>query len=106
MQIYACIFAVFTKNTHKTSTISPCLRFKITYTCTYDCYRALNDEALRAISYVNDPNSYTSTRFRATFYYSNGTTVVRGASLPRAQCYTYLATNDNRGVLVLVKVEG
>jgi len=76
------------------------------YTGTYDCYRAVNNEALRATSYVNNPNSYTSTRFRATFYYSNGTTIVRGASLPRAQCYTYLATNDYRGVLVLVKVEG
>jgi hypothetical protein len=58
------------------------------------------------LTYVNNPNSYTSTRFRATFYYSNGTTIVRGASMPRFQCYTYLATNDNRGVLVLVKVEG
>jgi hypothetical protein len=58
------------------------------------------------MGYVNDPNSYTSTRFRVTFYYSNGTIVVRGASLPRVQCYTYLATNDYRGVLVLVKVEG
>jgi uncharacterized Fe-S cluster-containing radical SAM superfamily protein len=59
------------------------------------------------MGYVNDPNSYASARFRVTFYYSNGTTiVVRGASMPRAQCYTYLATNDYRGVLVLVKVEG
>jgi len=55
---------------------------------------------------VDNPNSYTSTRFRVTFYYSNGTTIVRGANMPRAQCYTYLVTNDNRGVLVLVKVEG
>ena len=106
MQIYACIFAVFTKNTCKTSITSPRPRFTDAYTCTHDCYRAVNNEALRAISYVNNPNSYTSTRFRVTFYYSNGTTVVRGASLPRAQCYTYLATNDYRGVLVLVKVEG
>ena len=61
---------------------------------------------MRAMSYVDSPNSYTSTRFKVTFYYSNGTTIVRGANMPRAQCYTYLATNDNRGVLVLVKVEG
>ena len=61
---------------------------------------------MRTMSYVDSPNGYTSTRFRLTFYYSNGTTVVRGASLPRVQCYTYLATNDYRGVLVLVKVEG
>jgi hypothetical protein len=58
------------------------------------------------MGYVNNPNGYTSTRFRATFYYNNGTTVVRGASMPRAQCYTYLTTNDYRGDLVLVKVEG
>jgi len=76
------------------------------YTGTYDCYRAVNNEASRAMGYVNNPNGYTSTRFRVTFYYSNGTTIVRGASLPRVQCYTYLVTNDYRGVLVLVKVEG
>jgi hypothetical protein len=76
------------------------------YTGTYDCYRAVNSEASRAMGYINNPNGYTSTRFRVTFYYSNGTTVVRGASLPRAQCYTFLASNDYRGVLVLVKVEG
>jgi hypothetical protein len=66
----------------------------------------VNSEASRATGYVNDPNSYASARFRVTFYYSNGTIVVRGANMPRVQCYTYLTTNDNRGVLVLVKVEG
>ena len=86
--------------------LSAYVRIDKGYTGTYDCYRAVNNEASTAINYVNSPNGYTSTRFRATFYYSNGTTVVRGASLPRAQCYTYLVTNDNRGVLVLVKVEG
>jgi hypothetical protein len=86
--------------------ISEYLKLQNGYTGTYDCYRAVNNEALRLLAYVSNPNSYTSTRFRATFYYSNGTTIVRGASMPRAQCYTYLATNDNRGVLVLVKVEG
>ena len=76
------------------------------YAGAYDCYRAVNSEALAAISYVDNPSGYTSARFRATFYYSNGTVVVRGASLPRTQCYTYLTTSDARGDLVLVKVEG
>jgi len=100
------VFALFAALLASLLLISAYLRLQNGYTGTYDCYRAVNDEALRAVGYVNNPNGYTSTRFRATFYYNNGTTVVRGAGLPRVQCYTYLATNDNRGVLVLVKVEG
>jgi hypothetical protein len=76
------------------------------YTGTYDCYRAVNGEALRVSSNLGNFTQYSSSRFRVTLYFSNGTTVTRGADLPRVQCYTYLATNDNRGVLVLVKVEG
>jgi hypothetical protein len=81
-------------------------RLQAGYAASYDCYRAVSSEALRAAGYVDNPNGYTSTRFRATFYYSNGTAVVRGASLPRAQCYAYYLTSDARGELVLVKVEG
>jgi len=81
-------------------------RLQAGYAGAYDCYRAVNSEALAALNYVDNPNGYTSTRFRATFYYSNGTVVVRGTSLPRTQCYTYLVTSDARGDLVLVKVEG
>jgi hypothetical protein len=76
------------------------------YAGAYDCYRAVNSEAWRAAGYVNNPSGYTSTRFRATFYYSNGTTVVRGATLPRVQCYTYFLASDSGGELVLVRVEG
>ena len=86
--------------------LSAYARLEKGYTGAYDCYRAVNSEALTALNYVDNPNGYTSTRFRATFYYSNGTTIVRGASLPRVQCYTYLTTSDARGDLVLVKVEG
>ncbi len=86
--------------------LSAYARLQAGYTGSYDCYRAVNSEALRALNYVDNPSGYAPTRFRATFYYSNGTTIVRGASLPRVQCYTYLTTSDSRGVLVLVKVEG
>ena len=86
--------------------LSAYARLEKGYTGAYDCYRAVSGEASRAATYVNSPNSYTSTRFRATFYYSNGTVVVRGASLPRVQCYAYFLTSDARGVLVLVRVEG
>jgi hypothetical protein len=82
------------------------LRLQQAYAAGYDCYRAVNSEALRAATYVNSPDSYTSTRFRVTFYYSNGTIVVRGAALPRVQCYAYYLTSGARGVLVLVRVEG
>jgi hypothetical protein len=85
--------------------LSAYARLERGYTGAYDCYRAVNSEALRAATYVNSPDSYTSTRFRVTFYYSNGTVVVRG-SAPRAQCYAYFLTSDDRGELVLVKVEG
>ena len=88
--------------------LSAYARLQAGYTGSYDCYRTVNSEAFVLVTarYVDNPNSYTSTQFRATFYYSNGTTIVRGASLPRVQCYTYLATSDARGDLVLVKVEG
>ncbi|MEM0233806.1 hypothetical protein [Thermofilum sp.] len=76
------------------------------YAGAYDCYRSVNNEALTAAIYVDNPNNYTSNRFRVTYYYSNGTTVVRGASMPRVQSYTYYLTSDNTGGLVLVKVEG
>lgn len=76
------------------------------YTGTYDCYRAVNGEAIRVFSNLGNFTQYSSSRFRVTLYFSNETTVTRGADLPRVQCYTYLATNDYRGVLVLVKVEG
>jgi hypothetical protein len=76
------------------------------YAGAYDCYRTVNSEALRAAGYVSNPNGYTSTRFRATFYYSNGTVIVRGATLPRVQCYTYFLASDSGGELVLVRVEG
>jgi hypothetical protein len=82
------------------------LRLQHAYAAGYDCYRAASSEAVRAAGYANNPSSYTSTRFRATFYYSNGTVVVGGAALPRAQCYTYYLTSDARGELVLVRVEG
>jgi hypothetical protein len=86
--------------------LSAYARLEKGYTGAYDCYRAVNSEALTALNYVDNPNGYASTRFRATFYYSNGTTIVRGASLPRVQCYTYFLTSDSRGELVLVRVEG
>jgi hypothetical protein len=85
--------------------LSAYARLEKGYTGAYDCYRTVSGEASRAATYVNSPNSYTSTRFRATFYYSNGTVVVRG-SAPRAQCYAYFLTGDSRGELVLVRVEG
>jgi hypothetical protein len=81
-------------------------RLQAGYAGAYDCYRAVNSEALRAAQCVSNPDGYTSQRFRATFYYSNGTVIVRGASLPRAQCYAYYLTSDSRGELVLVKLEG
>jgi len=86
--------------------LSAYTRLEKGYAGAYDCYRAVNSEALVAARYVDNPSGYTSTRFRATFYYSNGTVVIRGAALPRVQCYTYLTTSDARGELVLVKVEG
>ena len=55
---------------------------------------------------MDNPGAYTSRRFRATFYYSNGTVVVRGAALPRAQCYAYHIAQTSDGVIALVKVEG
>jgi len=76
------------------------------YTGTYDCYRAVNGEALRVSNNLSNFAQYSSSRFRVTLYFSNGTTLTRGAILPRAQCYTYYLTSDSRGVLVLVKVEG
>lgn len=76
------------------------------YTGTYDCYRAVNGEALRVSNNLSNFSQYSSSRFRVTLYFSNGTTVTHGANLPRAQCYTYYLTSDSRGVLVIVKVEG
>jgi|UniRef100_A0A7C1GBE9 subtilase family serine protease len=76
------------------------------YTGTYDCYRAVNGEALMVSNNLSNFAQYSSSRFRVTLYFSNGTTLTRGAILPRAQCYTYYLTSDSRGVLVLVKVEG
>ena len=82
------------------------LRLQGGYAAGYDCYRLAANEAVRASAYVDNPGAYTSRRFRATFYYSNGTVVVRGAALPRAQCYAYHLTSTPGGELVLVKVEG
>jgi hypothetical protein len=76
------------------------------YTGTYDCYRGANDEALKVSRNLGNFTQYSSSRFRVTLYFSNGTTFTRGASLPRAQCYAYCLTSDSRGELVLVRVEG
>jgi len=76
------------------------------YAAGYDCYRLTASEAVKAAQYVDNPDAYTSTRFRATFYYSNGTVVVRGAAPPRAQCHAYHLASTTRGELALVKVEG
>ena len=76
------------------------------YAAGYDCYRLAANEAVRAAQLAGSPGAYDSRRFRATFYYSNGTVVVRGAALPRAQCYAYHLASTPGGELVLVKVEG
>ncbi len=82
------------------------LRLQHAYAAGYDCYRQAYQEAARASHYAGNPSAYTPpARFRATFYYSNGTVVMRG-SAPRAQCYAYFLTGDSRGELVLVRVEG
>jgi len=57
------------------------LRLQEGYAAGYDCYRLAANEAVRASAYVDNPWQYTPPqRLTATFYYSNGTVVVRGAS--------------------------